>query len=155
VICADGVVYPRVVNDAVEAIRAYTGEHRGVDVEPGTRKRAKMPLRDIFYRLASSDRLQADTILSVCDGKRFFVTDTGHIGLTCANARVGDQVWVLEQVRMPFACRMVEDEAGAAEKRNTVRLLGACYIHGVMSGEVWEEVMGQSEKRRVEELIVL
>ncbi|KAK0709961.1 hypothetical protein B0T26DRAFT_679303 [Lasiosphaeria miniovina] len=117
------------------------------------KKKEKIPLADIFKDALSSYRLQAETILGVCDGKRFFVTDAGHIGLGPADARVGDAVWVLGHVRMPYICRVVGDGvAGLDSKESMVRLLDASYVFGAISGQVWTDV--ERGEKKVEVLTV-
>jgi hypothetical protein len=46
----------------------------------------------------------------------------------------GDQVWVLENGRVPFVLRPVADG-------KNFELLGECYVHGVMDGQLFSNGM--------------
>jgi hypothetical protein len=48
--------------------------------------------------------------------------------------RPGDQVWVLENGRVPFVLRPVLDE-------KNFELLGECYAHGVIDGQLFSDKM--------------
>jgi len=63
--------------------------------------------------------------------RRFVRTEKGYIGLAPKNARVGDEIALFEGGNLPFIVR--KREAG---ERWT--LLGDCYVHGMMAGEVFE-----------------
>jgi hypothetical protein len=74
-----------------------------------------------------------DQTVSVCTaGRRFCVTNGGRFGFLPPGAVAGDQVCVLLGGEVPFVVRRTEHD--------TYRLIGECYIHGVMYGEVMEDV---------------
>lgn len=65
--------------------------------------------------------------------RSLFITSTGYI----ATGRVeeGDEVWVLLGGDVPFVLRPI---SGSIE----YRLVGDCYLHGVMDGEAVRELEG-------------
>lgn len=56
-----------------------------------------------------------------------FRTTANDIGLGPLLCQPGDQVWVLENGRVPFVLR---------PKLDSFELMGECYLHGVMDGEL-------------------
>ncbi|KAH0536097.1 hypothetical protein FGG08_007002 [Glutinoglossum americanum] len=65
--------------------------------------------------------------LTACRRRRFAVTDKGYIGLVPECTELGDGVYILGGVSVPFVLRH-------REKVNFT-LVGDAYIHGVMDGE--------------------
>ena len=61
--------------------------------------------------------------------RNFFVSRSGRIGWVPFRTRVGDRVCVFRGVRMPFVLR---------PKCDRWEIIGACYVHGLMDGEVWD-----------------
>jgi hypothetical protein len=61
--------------------------------------------------------------------RRLFATGKKYIGLAPASTQVGDLVCVLLGGHTPFLLRPCE------EYRGRYRLVGECYIHGIMHGE--------------------
>jgi hypothetical protein len=57
---------------------------------------------------------------------KFFVTDRGYIGVGPREIMVNDQICVLAGGGVPFVLE---------EKHRTWRLIGECYVHGIMYGE--------------------
>lgn len=79
------------------------------------------------------------SVRRVKEGRRFFVTKSGYMGLGPKDLRAGDEVVVLHGGDTPFLVREVGlDEEGRVnlEERGTHRLVGDCYVHGLMDGEV-------------------
>jgi len=61
--------------------------------------------------------------------RRFCVTSEGYFGLFPPGTRLGDQVWVILGAQTPFLCRSLGFP-------NAWELVGECYVHGIMDGEV-------------------
>lgn len=59
-----------------------------------------------------------------------FGTSAGDLGSGPLSSQPGDQVWVLENTRMPFILRPTQGSA--------FQLLGECYVHGIMDGQLLE-----------------
>ena len=64
--------------------------------------------------------------LKVC-GRCFFLTAKGYMGLAPYGTRKGDRIGTLLAIRTPFIMREVE---------GGYRLIGPCYVQGIMDGEV-------------------
>jgi hypothetical protein len=69
--------------------------------------------------------------IQVAWGKRFAIFDGGHIGIVPKQARVGDTVAVLLGCTMPLVLRRT--------KGSVCSVIGECYVHGAMDGEVLQE----------------
>jgi hypothetical protein len=61
-------------------------------------------------------------------------------------ARKGDQVWVLLGCSIPLVLR-------PWEHKDEFQVIGECYLHGYMNGEVQEEI--RSGKVKVEDIHLL
>lgn len=64
--------------------------------------------------------------------RRLMITNEAHIGMVPCRARKGDQVWVLLGCSIPLVLRRWEHKEG-------FQVIGECYLHGYMNGEVQEE----------------
>ncbi|PKS11273.1 hypothetical protein jhhlp_003035 [Lomentospora prolificans] len=73
-----------------------------------------------------------DTAHYVSWGRSFYVTESGYFGVGPRSTRVGDTVVLLSGGRMPFVIREGED--------GNSRIVGETYLHGVMDGELLEEI---------------
>jgi hypothetical protein len=65
----------------------------------------------------------------VRDARRFFVSKNGKFGWVPLRAKVGDLVCVFRGMRIPVIMRPRGDRW---------EFIGACYVHGLMDGEIWE-----------------
>ncbi|KAB5570607.1 hypothetical protein GE09DRAFT_1218033 [Coniochaeta sp. 2T2.1] len=61
---------------------------------------------------------------------RFCITEKGYMGLGFKEARVGDDIHILPGMQTPYIMRKT-----AGRQDNELRLVGRCYIHGIMDGE--------------------
>ncbi|KAB8301501.1 hypothetical protein EYC80_003354 [Monilinia laxa] len=78
--------------------------------------------------------------------RRLMVTNENYIGMVPCRARKGDQVWILLGCSIPLILRKYENREG-------YQVIGECYLHGYMNGEVQEEV--ENGIRKVEEICLL
>jgi hypothetical protein len=60
--------------------------------------------------------------------KRFFLSDTGYLGLAPIRAHLKGEVWVLQGGDVPFILRRLDNGRHL--------LVGEAYVHGVMLGEL-------------------
>jgi len=60
---------------------------------------------------------------------RFFTTQRGYVGIGPKATEIGDIVTIISGGRVPFLLRKSEMLLGSH------RLVGECYIHGIMNGE--------------------
>ncbi|KAH3919705.1 hypothetical protein HBH56_017690 [Parastagonospora nodorum] len=61
--------------------------------------------------------------------RRFFVSRLGRIGWAPFGTQVGDRVCVFQGMRIPMILRPAND---------LWEIIGACYVHGLMDGELWD-----------------
>lgn len=73
----------------------------------------------------------------ILSGRSIIRTQLGHIGLSPKSAKVGDVVVVLQGGETPFVLR-------PQGPNGLYRLVGECYIHGIMYGSLWNEKIGTS-----------
>ncbi|KAG9790969.1 hypothetical protein KCU88_g1141, partial [Aureobasidium melanogenum] len=68
-------------------------------------------------------------------GRRFFASQNGRIGWAPQAVQAGDSLCVIFGFAVPFAIQKVkeEDKSGPGQ----YRLLGACYVHDHMDGEIF------------------
>jgi hypothetical protein len=77
----------------------------------------------------------------VSQGRELFITEQGFLGLGPSTVRKDDQVWLLSDSRVPFVLRPFAETA-------SFTLVGECYIHGVMYGEMLVDPWKLKEKFR-------
>ncbi|KAF4965714.1 hypothetical protein FSARC_6497 [Fusarium sarcochroum] len=152
----DDIVYP----GAAEAAVTYIMEYNGDAIEKSGEERrnwfgnpreeaGKVPLMEVFKMQGSYGR-QAEWILKTCDGKRFCVTEDGDIGLAPDRTQVGDVVFAVEGASVPFVFRplrpsgssnmALNSSAVQGSEEQLFSLVGEAYSHGIMYGELWEQV---------------
>ena len=69
-------------------------------------------------------------------GKRFFVDEGGWMGLAPEAAQEGDRICLFFGAQVPFLIRKHANGDGNMTVEKTWRLVGECYVHGIMDGEV-------------------
>ena len=72
-----------------------------------------------------------DSVIRACDGRRFFSTNGGRIGLGEPDTRPGDLICIFYGARTPFILRRKENDS-------TYMLIGETYVHGIMYGEAFQ-----------------
>jgi hypothetical protein len=75
------------------------------------------------------------SVIRATSGRRMFITSRGYIGLGPEHTQVGDQVAVLPGGSTPFMLRKAVSAKAGTTHWN---LLGDCYVHGCMDGELVE-----------------
>ncbi|KAH7142835.1 heterokaryon incompatibility protein-domain-containing protein [Dactylonectria estremocensis] len=171
-ITGDDVIYPRAVKDAITFIKLYNNEATGNDKE-GQRTNPywnekyesddRLPLGKIFAKGASYEK-QVQRLLLNCDGKRFFTTDTGFIGLCPDRAEVGDVVHVVKGASIPFVFRgapsigrgradlILGSDAQGEVGNQHFELVGESFVLGVMAGDIWHDVADGT--KTIEKIVV-
>ena len=85
---------------------------------------------------------EATSGLSSALGQRFFITKAGYFGTGPADLKVHDQIHIVKGGHKPLVLRSVIDPshhswlASVADSSSIYSLVGDCYLHGVMDGEV-------------------
>jgi len=64
----------------------------------------------------------------------------GLLGMAPCRAEKGDQIWVLRGCSMPMVLR--ERKQSTGEEGVGYEVVGECYLHGYMNGEIMKEVEG-------------
>lgn len=72
-------------------------------------------------------------------GRRLAVTNGSYLALVSAGTKVGDRICILRGARVPFILR---------RDGSHYVLIGDCYVHGMMLGEVVKGVV-ESEMREI------
>ena len=72
-------------------------------------------------------------IATIIEDKDMLLTERGYLGLSHEGFHIGDVVCVFTGGEVPFLLR-----EGGASGNGMFQLLGECYIHGVMDGEVMQ-----------------
>ncbi|KAF2088450.1 HET-domain-containing protein [Saccharata proteae CBS 121410] len=69
----------------------------------------------------------ADALTYASPDRRFFISKKGYMGLAPRSARPGDFIVVLAGGKTPFVLRH--------NKKDAYKIVGECFMHGVMNGE--------------------
>ncbi|KFY02923.1 hypothetical protein O988_01811 [Pseudogymnoascus sp. VKM F-3808] len=114
---------------------------RGEDLSPFRKELVKRfpGLLDGDLRLQIMDLFSSlfATALKQCTlHRRFCVLDNGYIGAVPAGSQKGDLVFVIEGAETPFVLRHSVRKDGDHIIDSTYELIGECYVHGMMDGEM-------------------
>jgi hypothetical protein len=128
-----------------EALEPFTGRRGAKNRLPWPRTG---PLRtDKWYSYLERDRSDFHEafhrVHSVCKSKSFFVTNDGYIGLGPPGATTGDRICVVLGCDVPLVIR-------PAGSRFVV--VGACYVYGMMKGELVQEARERRGDWKIEML---
>lgn len=92
------------------------------------------------FAKAKYPRFVEETVKKVlADNMRLMTTAEGHVGWAHPLTKPGDGVFLLTGCTMPVILR-------ATKSARRFKVIGDCYVHGVMEGEVWERRASESEK---------
>jgi hypothetical protein len=81
-------------------------------------------------------------------GRAFFTTKSrGYMGLCPTLTREGDRLVIVFGARTPFILRKLSG--------NRFRLLGECYVHNIMRGEIFAEGQGYGVDLDVEQFRII
>lgn len=89
--------------------------------------RLKMIVGDNYYNPTEAQREAVSWAINAMAWRRVFATEDGRMGMGSCAAEIGDRIVVLRGCNTPMILR----EVGKGWK-----LIGECYAHGVMYGEV-------------------
>jgi Heterokaryon incompatibility protein (HET) len=85
---------------------------------------------------AIAGNINPDKFLQIAEtltvNRTLFVTMQGHLGLGPVEMKAGDKIYVFGGASMPFVLRKVASEDIS---NNLYKLIGECYIDGIMDGE--------------------
>jgi hypothetical protein len=118
-----------------KALREYLDTNNQTQIDSGTRSNPSLAqyAADLNSLCATTLQQQsasyASVLRDVVSGWRFVVTERGYVGVAPGLTKVGDTIAILKGGRVPFVIRNSGDRTGSS------RLVGECYIHGLMHGE--------------------
>ena len=116
---------PEEKNTADRAVRAPT-----IDIpEPRPSAILRTPNGELLLEAAEDDKMTS-CIITATTRQRFFITNTGYMGLCHLSCVIGDEVWLLMGGDMPFILRQLKTEP------ITYHFKGESYVHGIMDGEL-------------------
>ena len=104
----------------------------------------KVPPPDVAYTsslAAKEAHIFNEMVIKACNGRRFFRTQKGYMGLGPKDIQDGDTVSVLLSGQVPFILRKL-DEA--------YTLVGESYVHGIMYGEALDDADFELHSFRLE-----
>jgi hypothetical protein len=97
-----------------------------VSTDSGWVERLAHQLHCLGLKITTKDFQQSCD--SISRGRIFFRSRTGHVGFAPQATRRGDVLCVFPGYTVPFVIR-------PAERRIQYKLIGACYVHGLMKGK--------------------
>ncbi|KAK3989394.1 het-domain protein, partial [Cladorrhinum sp. PSN332] len=92
----------------------------------------------------AGDRTAIHNMIRATVGRRFGVTDGRFAGLVPSQTEVRDWICVLDGATVPFVLREREEEGG-----RSFGLVGDCYVHGMMLGEMFNDEGRQPEMKEI------
>ena len=99
-----------------------------------------------YFSQPQADPTRYSSALTPLLHRRLFFTSSGHLGLGPAGMMSGDVVAVLFGGKVPFVLRNVDEEGDGGQWK----LIGECYVDGVMGGEIMEGMSEDAEGKRWE-----
>lgn len=98
--------------------------------------------KDIPFQQAGRDNYPSYSayirfVLQTCHSRRFFITDSGYMGIAPAEAELGDQIFIFAGASVPFVFRSVPGR-GHEKNGKRVRLVGECYMERIAWSNIKE-----------------
>lgn len=115
--------YSRYIDLARRAAAGHTSSQKEAVVEELVDK----------AQLRSDARGYEDAYAWTAPNRLVFITENGFYGIGPPLLKEGDCVAVFEGVIVPYCLRLVENKENKGHK-----LVGVCYVHGIMRGEVFD-----------------
>ncbi|KAN0102765.1 HET domain containing protein [Hyaloscypha variabilis] len=115
--------------DTLIANPPYTAPNPFLRLYPSWRRRNYSD-QELSMQEMSEATIFQEQVIRACNGRSFFVTQKGRMGLGPIEMTDGDVVAILLGGSVPFILR---------EQGTQFTLVGECYVHGVMKGEMLED----------------
>ncbi len=93
------------------------------------------------FATGSMDYNTAAALRQAAYHSRFAVLSSDHFAMVPNRADVGDLVYVIRGFSTPMALRKIESDLRSATEdltHVTYRMIGPCYVHGIMDREMVE-----------------
>ena len=108
-----------------------------------------LPGRETWAHVPESERIVYDQAMQITTlQRRFFITGEGFMGTGPLATQPGDRITILFGGDVPFLLRkdpdgdMLDNTAGGSSA--CWKLIGDCYIHGIMDGEIMDTQESQT-----------
>lgn len=100
--------------------------------------KGKLELANLKTRTAGKTFQDVRTsMVHAVRNRRLCFTDKGYLGLVPETSKVGDEIHILDGCHIPYLLRKVDN------RRH--RLVGECYVHGIMRGEAVHDDQSMDE----------
>jgi hypothetical protein len=113
------------VADVVHGKRATESDAKALD-DWVMLKQDHLGVEDLSDRIKLSANL-VEAVSAAWNGRQFFMSEKGYMGLAPITTRAGDAVCILFGGQVPFILRERDDFGHS--------MIGECYVHGIMDGE--------------------
>lgn len=126
-------------NKTVQKVTGYCDPDREVD-EEGEKGFLSNPSssEEREKRAERRERLAQAIIYTFLQGRAVFRTRAGLIGIGPDYMKEGDQVWDVLGGEVPFILRAAARDENDGRTKLLYNLVGECYVHGIMNGELWQ-----------------
>ncbi|KAM6484268.1 heterokaryon incompatibility protein-domain-containing protein [Trichoderma sp. SZMC 28011] len=99
-----------------------------------------LPFEDIPFHLAASAlghsmQVCVQAVLRACHSRRFFITDTGYMGIAPDNAQIMDHIYICPGSDVPFVFREIDGKPHGHGMKQ-FRLIGQSHIEQ----EAWDDI---------------
>ncbi|RFU81722.1 hypothetical protein TARUN_509 [Trichoderma arundinaceum] len=104
-----------------------------------------LPFADIPFHLAAKNQPYSyekyvQFVLRHCHSRRFFITDTGYMGIGPEEVEVDDQIYICAGATIPFAFREVKENHSNMDSK-IFQLVGECYTEE----RAWKDLKSKPE----------
>ncbi|KAL9485014.1 hypothetical protein ACSS6W_003803 [Trichoderma asperelloides] len=112
-----------------------------------------LPFTDIPFHLAAKEQppsyqAYVQFVLKNCHSRRFFITDTGYMGIGPEGAKIDDNIYICVGAAIPFAFREVDKNCNWQSPK-VFQLVGECYT----DEKVWRDLDGRISSPQYFDLI--
>ncbi|KAI9163865.1 Heterokaryon incompatibility protein [Paramyrothecium foliicola] len=91
-------------------------------------------------------------LLQTLYGRRTFLLDTGHFGITAENIKLGNTIRIVPGARALFAFEKAKDTSPGLRAQH---LVGEAYVSEAMNGEVIESIRQRGEECQWEKIVLM
>jgi len=108
-------------------------------------ERLEEDFRGIFSGLAEKSSNLKSRIENFTFQSRFARLSSGHMAMVPKKSEIGDHICIIHGGSVPIALRrqhlpLASNTKLSPEAKITYRMIGPCYVHGVMDGEMFENI---------------
>jgi hypothetical protein len=104
-------------------------------------------------QVTSTDKYRCEFhfVLQRCNetGRQFITTEKGYMGFGPPTLQPGDDICLFFGEFAPFTVQKREEESSSSREKVTYRLVGECYLHGIMYREAMDELQAGTLKEEI------